>query len=265
MTCRGSLELAKTTSIAIAAAKLASIQDLQGHAARQMGSGPVGGSLGATSLNSDEVNLINLLKDSMPAPGIPAPTSLRGYNNFVSSVTLDPALMGNMGGQHPPQQQFPPSPAYAQQPCSNYALNPPAQQPPQPDPSVYGQPPPTYGQPPQQQPTVCMENHSCLWSTSTTASSRVRTATTCCHYCCVWKTTSSPTLWTASSLRSTIAAGLLPSSTSSTTISTTIASWIWISQHQLQHAKSQQSYCVELWVGTQLCPATLTTTRAGIS
>jgi hypothetical protein len=136
---------------AIAAAKLASIRDLRGHEAGQMGPGP-GGSVGATSLNRDEGNLINLLEDPMPAPAIPAPTSLRGHNNFVSSVTLDPTLMGNMGGQHPPQQQFPPSPAYAQQPYSNYASNPPTQQPPQPDPSAYGQPPPAYGQPLQQQP-----------------------------------------------------------------------------------------------------------------
>jgi hypothetical protein len=85
MACRGSLELAKTNSNAIAAAKLANIWDLRGHeAGQEMGSGP-GGFVGATSLNCEEGNMINLLDDSMLAPAIPAPTSLRGHNYYVSN------------------------------------------------------------------------------------------------------------------------------------------------------------------------------------
>jgi hypothetical protein len=41
--------------------------------------------VGATSLNCEEGNMINLLDDSMLAPAIPAPTSLRGHNYYVSN------------------------------------------------------------------------------------------------------------------------------------------------------------------------------------
>jgi hypothetical protein len=42
-----------------------------------------GGSVGATGLNRNKGNLINLLEDPMPAPAIPAPISLRGHNNYA--------------------------------------------------------------------------------------------------------------------------------------------------------------------------------------
>mmetsp|Transcript_65460 Transcript_65460/g.98730 ORF Transcript_65460/g.98730 Transcript_65460/m.98730 type:complete len:407 (+) Transcript_65460:89-1309(+) len=121
---------------AIAAAKLASIRDLREREEAAKRAAP------SSSINRDEGNLINLLDDPVPAP------SPRGHSNFMSSVTMDPAL----GGPAPA-----PPPA-AQQPYSNYSLGPPPVQQQQSlqssgasygsQPSYGQQPPASYGQPP---------------------------------------------------------------------------------------------------------------------
>lgn len=118
---------------AIAAAKLASLKDLQGRDGASMHSAP-------TTMNRNEGNLINLLDDPTPvAPALPPPST--APSQFVSSMTMDPSFAGGAP---------PPAAAYGQQPYSNYSLGAP---PPAPAPAPFGAPPPAaagygYGAPP---------------------------------------------------------------------------------------------------------------------
>jgi hypothetical protein len=99
---------------AIAAAKLASMKDLERQRAMQQQ--PSVQSSAPAPPQRQEENLISLLDDPMPAP-VPGPSYYASHNNFASSITMDPALANGSYGQ-----QGPPPPQPLQHAYSNYSM-----------------------------------------------------------------------------------------------------------------------------------------------